>query len=41
MGLAVLGMALGKTVCCLAGTPLSKVLAADVVIMGPTEGSDV
>lgn len=41
MDLAVPGMALGKTVCSLAGTMLSKALAADIVIMGPTEGSDV
>lgn len=40
MDLTGLGIALGKTVCNLAGTMLSKALAAGIVIIETTEGSD-
>ena len=39
--LTVLGLVLGKTVCGLAGTTLSKALAADIAVIEATEGSDV
>lgn len=41
MDITVLEVALGKTVCRLASTMLSKVLAVGIVIIEATEGSDV
>ena len=41
MEIKVLGIALGKTLCNPSGTMLSMALAAGIVIIEPTEGSDV